>query len=308
MSFWWVNHGQTVKVEIEEGYIWSPQRNKDGSRNQSYINLTRTAVGDTVFSYADTKIPAVGKVIAICEDRERPEEFGSTGHQWDKTGWLVRIQWNALLYPFRPKDHLEDIRPLLPSKHSPIQANGNGNQGVYLAEISDVLGNTLLSLIDKTNFGIKDELEDIDTTIIETKTEDAIKQSEAPNTQKQQLILARVGQGLFRLNVEKIESKCRVTGLSDKRLLIASHIKPWKDSTNQERLDGHNGFLLSPHIDKLFDKGWISFSNDGKLIVSTKKIQPVLQSWFIDPSTLIGAFSAKQKEYLDHHRNHIFKG
>jgi len=48
VSFWWVNHKQTFKVEFEEGYIWSPQENKNGSRNESYINLTKTAVGDTV--------------------------------------------------------------------------------------------------------------------------------------------------------------------------------------------------------------------------------------------------------------------
>lgn len=308
MAFWWVNHKQTFKFEVEEGYIWSPQQNKNGSRNQTYINLTRAAIGDVVFSYADTKIQAVGKVIALYEESQRPEEFGSTGHQWDNNGWLVRIQWNLLPDPLKPRDFLGEISPLLPTKHSPIQLNGNGNQGVYLAEISNVLGYKLLSLIDQTNLGIYDGLKEIDDAREESVVEEQIRHSNAPNTQKQQLVLARVGQGLFRLNVERIELRCRVTGLMDKRMLIASHIKPWKDSTNEERLDGYNGFLLSPHVDKLFDKGWISFDNVGTLLVSGKNIHPILKSWSIDPDRSVGAFTKKQREYLDYHRNIIFKG
>ncbi len=65
LSFWWVNHKQTGKVEVNEGYIWSPQKNNNGSTNQTYINLTKTALGDIIFSYANGKIPAVCNVIAV---------------------------------------------------------------------------------------------------------------------------------------------------------------------------------------------------------------------------------------------------
>ena len=76
-----------------------------------------------------------------------------------------------------------------------------------------------------------------------------------PETVRQQLAQARVGQGLFRSNVLHIEKVCRVTGVSDPNFLIASHIKPWKVSDNAERLDGSNGLMLAPHIDRLFEKG-----------------------------------------------------
>nr|WP_295865635.1 HNH endonuclease [uncultured Chitinophaga sp.] len=308
LSFWWVNHKQTGKVEVNEGYIWSPQKNNNGSTNQTYINLTKTALGDIIFSYADGQIPAVGKVIASVQNKERPAEFGKTGQQWDKTGWLVSVQWQKLWSPLVPKDHLNQIVPLLPPKYSPIQANGNGNQGVYLAAISSQLGNKLLSLIEQANNGTHQAIEEIDTSLEERAQERDIERAPIPTTQKQQLIMARVGQGDFRLNVQKIESKCRITGLTDKRLLIASHIKPWKDSSNKERLDGHNGLLLSPHIDKLFDKGWISFSDQGKLLVSKEKIQPILSTWSIDINMLVGTFTDQQKMYLEYHRTNIFKG
>ena len=308
MSFWWVNHKQTFKVEFEHGYIWSPQKNNNGSTNQTYLNLPKTKLGDIIFSYASGKVKAVGEVVATFSTQERPEAFGSTGHQWDKKGWLVPIQWYKLLDPFIPKNHLADIAPLFPGKHSPLQANGNGNQSVYLAKLSDQLGNKLLSLIDRTNWGFISELDDMAETKMEEVKEEEIKHSKTPDTVKQQLILARVGQGQFRKNVEKIEKHCRITGLDDKRLLTASHIKPWKDATNSERLDGNNGFLLSPHVDKLFDKGWISFEDNGTLLICKNKILPVLKTWHIDPNRLAGNFNPKQKEFLDYHRNKIFKG
>ena len=80
------------------------------------------------------------------------------------------------------------------------------------------------------------------------------------------LTKARLGQGLFRQRVAEQEPICRVTGLARQEFLIASHIKPWRDCDHQERLDGANGLLLSPHIDKLFDRHWISFDRDGHLL------------------------------------------
>src|SRR5687768_1513924 len=72
-------------------------------------------------------------------------------------------------------------------------------------------------------------------------------------TFREQLVRARRGQGVFRANVLLREESCRVTHVSEPRHLKASHIKPWRDATDAERLDGANGLLLSPHIDHLFD-------------------------------------------------------
>lgn len=76
MGFWWVNHKQTFKQEINGGYIWSPKKDKNGARNQAYINLTLAKLNDTVFSYADGSIRAVGRVGKEYQDHLRPNEFG----------------------------------------------------------------------------------------------------------------------------------------------------------------------------------------------------------------------------------------
>ena len=74
------------------------------------------------------------------------------------------------------------------------------------------------------------------------------------------------------MNVESIESECRVTQTADKRFLIAGHIKPWRDSNNAEKIDGNNGLLFAPHVDRLFDKGWISFSDQGEILCANDGI------------------------------------
>src|SRR5690606_13635344 len=91
------------------------------------------------------------------------------------------------------------------------------------------------------------------------------------DTVKKTVILARRGQGKFRSNVEAVESACRLTGITNPSLLIASHIKPWRHcSTAGERLDGMNGLLLTPDADLLFDRGFISFADSGEVLVSPR--------------------------------------
>ncbi|MGW9329227.1 HNH endonuclease [Bosea sp. NPDC055594] len=87
-------------------------------------------------------------------------------------------------------------------------------------------------------------------------------------TDRQQVILARIGQGQFRKNLIDLWKKCPITNVEIVSILRASHIKPWANSTNIERVDPYNGILLSPNMDALFDKGFISFKDDGSIIIS----------------------------------------
>ncbi|NOR68363.1 MAG: hypothetical protein GQ532_01485, partial [Methylomarinum sp.] len=92
-------------------------------------------------------------------------------------------------------------------------------------------------------------------------------------TTKEQLIQARLGQGKFRQNVIKtwgIGECCAVTGIDIKQLLIASHIIPWRDADNNQRLSGENGILLCSHFDKLFDQYLISFDDLGQSVLSRR--------------------------------------
>jgi len=306
MNFWWVNHKQTAKKELDFGYIWSPKNNFGGGTNQSYINVTLAVVHDIIFSYAKKKISAVGIVQTTATSHKTPEEFGKVGDQWNAEGWLVQVKWKRLGYPFFPKSALPQITPLLPTKYSPIRQDGNGNQGIYLSSISPKLADQLMELIAIQNTDLYTALNAIKDEIIAEKEIDKINKSSMSPTTKQQLIDARIGQGKFRAAVEAIERHCRITGLKDKRFLVASHIKPWKDSTDEERLDGQNGFLLSPHVDKLFDGGYISFSDEGAIISAHFNIQQIMSNWGLNTNINVGRFTVKQRAYLRFHRENVF--
>jgi putative restriction endonuclease len=307
MAYWWVNHKQTYVNEIEGGYIWSPKKNSDGSKNQTYINLTLTRPGDFIISYASAEIKAIGVIASKCREQLKPSEYGTTG-AWSNIGWAVPIVWQILSSPLKPKRHIGRIAPLLPKKHSPLQPNGNGNQSCYLASLSDELGSLILELAQPMNLEVLTELEDDRNEIEELSIVEELKTQQIESTEKDQIIKARKGQGKFRKNVEKIEKKCRVTGITNKSLLIASHIKPWKSSNNAERLDGNNGLMLSPHIDSLFDKGWISFLATGDLICANDGIASVLADWGVKLPINVGNFNSTQTKYLNFHLEKIYKG
>ncbi len=94
------------------------------------------------------------------------------------------------------------------------------------------------------------------------------KDTTIPKTEREAIIKARIGQGLFRQRLIEHWKGCSISNFGMYDCLIASHIKPWKNSSNQERLSVYNGLLLLPNYDKLFDKGYISFDSKGRIIYS----------------------------------------
>ena len=307
MAFWWVNHKQTVRQETEGGYIWSPKHNANGAKNVTYDNLARCQIGDVVFSYAFAKIGQIGLVESLAETAPKPPEFGSTGEYWGDNGWLVRVNWQPLQQPLEPREHFELIQPLLPERYSPInKTSGRGNQGVYLAGLDDALGHLLIKLIEQhADAAIKVHLlvlaEERDSSHALFDDVQAL-QAVVSTTERDALTKARLGQGLFRHRVAEREPICRVTGLARQEFLNASHIKPWRDSTHAERLDGANGLLLSPHVDKLFDRHWISFDSDGQLIWQHEAAGDALRCWGIEGANVIQPFTREQEQYLQMHR------
>ena len=158
--FWWVNQNQTHREEIAGGFMWSPKRNANGARNQFYDNMREVGRGDMVFSFYGTRLQHVGVATAAAETAPKPD-FGASGENWSQEGWLVGVEFDTLQHPFRPKDRIDLIRPLLPEKYSPLQPSGDGLQSVYLAEISLGLADLLLDLADALlNFAL-DLLADI---------------------------------------------------------------------------------------------------------------------------------------------------
>ena len=154
----------------------------------------------------------------------------------------------------------------------------------------------------------------LDLELDEIEVEDDRHQRELLNrglvgpVERHQIVKSRRGQGVFRDNVESREPKCRITGVSNPRYLRASHIKPWRKSSDIEKIDGNNGLMLAPHVDFLFDRGFISFEDDGTLVVSTQIEDGALESWGIPTELNVGVFSPEQAVYLKFHREYELKG
>jgi len=134
--------------------------------------------------------------------------------------------------------------------------------------------------------------------------------AELRSTVAKQLVDIRKKQTLFRRRLLMIEKGCRLTGIRDLRFLRASHIKPWSKCTSaQERTDGENGLLLAPHADLLFDRGWISFEDDGRLLIANGLPKGIGKDLGLNLviGKSYGNFAESQRRYLDFHRTYVFE-
>jgi putative restriction endonuclease len=323
VRYWWVNQNQTYRHEIAGGYLWSPKRNKLKRRNPFYESMREVAPGDIIFSFFDTRIAAIGIARSYCYESPKPTEFGTSGAHWASIGWKVEVSFRELgSNRVRPKDHIDELRGFLPEKYSPLRPNGDGLQSVYLTEVSAALSSALFRLIGDEVEQVADVANQVtraehlasprEPTLDEWERRvevDIRENRQLEETERQALIQARRGQGLFRAKVQSIERACRVTKVDKPEHLIASHIKPWRDSSNDERLDGENGLLLTPTIDHLFDKGFISFESNGDLVISPVADLLSLRRMGLAPDRPInvGSFSLGQRGFLDYHRDDVLR-
>ena len=307
MRYWWVNQNQTYEFEVPGGFLWSPKTRSDGARNPFYEVMSKVKPGDFVFSFCDTFIKAIGIVQRAAVTAPKPE-FRTAGGNWANEGWYVEVEFAEIENPFKPKDFMDQINPLLPEKYSPLQANGKGLQNIYLVEISKTFGELLIQLSQANVALIQQELAPLPESESEYEINLEIESKKIEgDLEKVQITKSRRGQGIFKANVRLIEKSCRVTGVSNIKHLRASHIKPWAVSNNEEKLDGYNGLLLSPHVDHLFDRGFISFNNKGMLLISCELNPIILDQWSIHSEKNVGPFKKMQSQYLEYHREVVFQ-
>jgi len=317
LRYWWVNQNQTYRHEVSGGYLWSPKKKTNGNRNPFYDFMRVVAPGDVVFSFSDTLIRAIGIVGSHAYEAPKPLEFGGAGAYWDRIGWRVDVRFSELLLPIHPSEHMAVLAPLLPDRYAPLLPNGNGLQSVYLTHLPDALAGALADLLGAEARAIirghrvaqdsplqpaiglvqweQHEMDRLSTNNVLTETE------------REAVVMARRGQGLFKQRVMRLERACRITGVNREEHLRASHCKPWRDASNEERLDGENGLLLTPTVDHLFDRGFIGFEDNGDLLVSPVAHPESLHRMGIQTNARVnvGRFSEGQRRYLEFHRDSV---
>jgi putative restriction endonuclease len=188
-----------------------------------------------------------------------------------------------------------------------MNSEGRVNQA-YLFELPTEVGDIYLAASNLRAEDLKSQVVNDDVSeamLIEAQA--VLNDQTLTSTERQVLTSARIGQGLFKAQVGRLEPSCRLTGLSIPERLIASHMKPWKESTNDERLSGFNGLLMSPHVDHLFDRGLITFEKTGEIVVSKLLDTAVKVAWRLDFGTKGKRFTSEQIPFLEYHQDEVFK-
>lgn len=122
-------------------------------------------------------------------------------------------------------------------------------------------------------------------------------------TERSGLVVSRVGQGAYRKSIlHRWGNRCAVTGYDYRKILIASHILPWRESSDKERMDVANGILLSPAYDALFDQHLVSFADEGNILLSSTLKHTEYEKLGVTGNEVISGFSERNAVYLERHR------
>lgn len=295
MAYWWVSQNKTYRHERDGQYLWAPIADKAGRTPYHWANMTEIRAGDVIFSYVAQSIVAVSVARQAATLSERPSEFGS-GEAWISHGRRIEADYTELQRPLAIASVLPALQPLLPTRYAPLNTRGGGNQG-YLFSLEPRAGRLLESRIVAEN-----------GPTMPNPVVAAIDHAPIPGTTKKALIDSRIGQGKFRQDLFDLwNARCCVTGLNIPSLLRASHIRPWSESDNAQRLDPFNGLLLSPAYDAAFDAGLLTFNEGGAAILSGLLRPEAAACIGIVPSAQIVGFQSRHQSYLAYHRNQVFQ-
>ena len=215
-----------------------------------------------------------------------------------RNGFYNPIDKNFELWNTIKNAHFEFIRNVA-NKFVRLQ---NRSQLNHVPELLEIIQDTLGRSLPKP---------DLDSNLdqeIEVSNEDESDQQNDTDTEKDAISKSRIGQGKFRTRLKIIwKNKCAVTSCSSVAVLRASHIKPWRNSDNFERLDQYNGLLLTPNLDVTFDIGLITFDKDGSILISSKLSEDQKAVLGIEETMRLRSIKEEHHKYLDFHRNNVFK-
>lgn len=302
MNFYIVMQGRTYGEEKSKGVIWSLIKDKSGQTPHFWERMKEVTAGDAIFHYVKGEIIAISIAKRDCYEGKNPyQESDST------VGFTVETAYEELEKPLSIKENLKAIRPLLPVKYSAFQEDGDGNQG-YLYPCNELLALKLLELISDLNI-YEEAQEQLEFAIgtIASKERNTLAPILA-ETESEAKMKLRKGQQKFTQGLSPLwDHQCALCEIDLPELLRATHSKPWKDSTDEERLDIYNGLLLCCNHEILYEQGYIAFDGSGKIHISSK----------IDPSEY-GRYSIhakmrvnrreENKPYFKWHKRNVFRG
>ena len=269
MNFFWVNIGLSHKEVVDGNFLWAPLHSQkeeaDGvirtTRFGHWDVVATVRAGDVIFCNVDRRITYIAVAKSDAYEADQPATRVFKG--WDAKGRRVDVQ----LFKLEPAISIEGyLLETFAERYNDrcipriVTKIGSIFQG-YMASLPTDAGIDLLHLAG-------DQEESVASASTDFHSPTFSKTRPPSPTTKQALREARIGQGRFRKDLLNLWRSCPITGVTHQDLLIASHVKPWAISSDEEKLDPLNGFLFAAHIDRLFDKGLISFSPSGNILIS----------------------------------------
>lgn len=287
----WVNQGGTYQDELAAGLLWAPERTEKGFKLVHWEALVDVRPGDVIFNYANSHLRGFASASSIAVLMSRPYESGSA-YSTSQGGRAVFCTYHELERPI-PLVHVTDNpelrRELQSGRNAVLDVNGKVAQK-YLCEVSQEAASLLGELVG-FNWQISPSEEAIGATT-------ALRLADA-----------RLGQGKFREDlIDHFGGACAVTGLAISCLLRASHIKAWTVSSNRERLDPENGVLLAAGVDAAFDRGYIGFCEEGRLLTKStlNEAHRIALGIPVVPFNLpLKYLTQARQSYLAFHRSHF---
>lgn len=299
MAYWWVNQKTSFRDAHTGGYLWCPHEAADGRVPHHWKAMEQVRRGDVIFSVIAGQIVAIAIAQGQAYDALRPPQSDDRADQEPYLGYRVDVAYQVLWPPAELANLVDRLRPLLPTKYSPMDRFGHTMFG-YLFSLPPDAGNLLLveAIGEQATF----------TSVVDPTTTQAALDS----TEQQALVQSRRGQGPFRQQVLKVwGNQCAVTGCGLVELLRASHIKPLSRSSNQERLDPRNGLALAPNLDAVFDRGLVTFTPSGAIALAPRLAQQADEAALLGLHTglaLTKDLDRSQRAYLAYHNQHVFQG
>lgn len=301
MNFYIVMQGQTYMEEQLHSIIWSKQVDKSGMRPPFWERMKEVKAGDCIFHYVKGDVVAVSIAKKGYYEAENPYNY-----TYNEKGYLVETSYEELNNPLNIKDYFQEIELFLPLKYSAFQENGDGNQG-YLYPCNELLAIKLLELIAEVNVNIeKQEQLEFAISPVLLKERNRLLQIVAIMESEAKSKIQKGEQRFHRALSPVWNNECAICGIDSPDLLKASLAKPWKDSTEEEKLDPYNGILLCHNHDALYQKGYIAFDGQGKIHISDRLHEQDYDKYLIHQKIRINR-QEENKKYFKWHKKNVLK-
>lgn len=302
MNSFIVMQGETYQEEHNAGVLWTPQIDKSGMVPHSWNRMQELKKGDIVFHYVKGLLVAISRVREDCHKGNKPK---SQAEQGQEAAFIAHTVYRELEHPLSIKEYFHEILPLLPVKYSAFQEDASGNSG-YLYPCNEELAMKFLELISSLNiFTLEVEQLELAMEVVK-KTEHNPLLGLIAEAELEIKTKMRRGKEQFRESLLPLwNGECPLCGIAIEDVLKATNAKPWKDSSDAERLDPFNGILLCANHSAMYSAGLIAFTGGGRLHISSRIPEEQYPLYGLRKSLKVPV-SLEHASYLRWHKRIVF--